>query len=123
MTVRALHHIYYWTVDMDAAVAFYRDVLGLPLLRRDGDAWAEFDAGPVRFAMHGRAPDQPVPPGGTAVFEVEDLDSARRELERRGARFEDAAGEIEGYARFASLRDPDDNLLQIIEYRVADEAT
>lgn len=121
MTVRRLDHVYYWTADMDAAVDFYRDVIGLPLLRRDGDSWAEFDAGRVRFAVHGRAPDQPVPAGGTVVFEVADLDATRRELEGRGARFEEA-GEVEGYARFASLRDPDDNLLQIIEYRGPGEA-
>ena len=39
-----LDHVYYWTRDMDAAVAFYRDVLGLTLVRRDGNEWAEFEA-------------------------------------------------------------------------------
>ena len=48
-----LDHVYYWVRDMDAAVAFYGDVLDLTLLRRDGNEWAEFDAGPVRLALHG----------------------------------------------------------------------
>src|SRR6478735_3604912 len=48
-----LDHVYYWVTDMDRAVAFYRDVVGLPLIRRSGDEWAEFDAGAVRLALHG----------------------------------------------------------------------
>ena len=33
-------HIYYWTRDLGRAVAFYTDVVGLPLVRRDGNEWA-----------------------------------------------------------------------------------
>jgi catechol 2,3-dioxygenase-like lactoylglutathione lyase family enzyme len=115
MAVGALDHVYYWTADMDAAVAFYGDVIGLRLVRREGSAWAEFDAGPIRFALHGGAADG-VPTGGTAVFEVDDLDSARLRLRERGVAFDQEDGEVPGLARFASFRDPDGNVLQIIEY-------
>jgi predicted enzyme related to lactoylglutathione lyase len=50
------------------------------------------------------------------VFRVEDLDDARATLESRGAEFEEHVGEVEGFARFASFRDPDGNVVQIIEY-------
>jgi predicted enzyme related to lactoylglutathione lyase len=50
------------------------------------------------------------------VFEVEDLDQARHSLEDRGVRFHDHAGEVPGYARFASFSDPDGNTVQVIEY-------
>jgi catechol 2,3-dioxygenase-like lactoylglutathione lyase family enzyme len=109
-----IDHVYYWTRDMDAAVTFYADVVGLALVRRDGDEWAEFDAGPVRLALHG---SDAAAPGGTVVFRVEDLDEARWALERRGARFDEYVGEVEGRARFATFRDPDGNPVQIIEYR------
>jgi predicted enzyme related to lactoylglutathione lyase len=115
MTVGDLDHAYYWTRDMDAAVAFYRDVVGLELMRRDGDAWAQFEAGPVRFALHG-TDDEAAVRSGTVVFRVEDLDAARWDLERRGASFEEHVGEVGGYARFATFRDPDGNPVQIIEY-------
>ena len=115
MSVGPLDHVYYWTRDMDAAVAFYADVLGLALRRRDGDAWAEFDAGPVRFALHGGA-EETAPRCGTAVFEVDDLDAARRALIDRGVAFDQADGEVPGYARFASFHDVDGNVVQIIEY-------
>lgn len=110
-----LDHVYYWVRDMDVAVAFYRDVVGLTLERRAGNEWAEFDAGPVRLALHGS--DDAQPGGGTAVFRVDDLDAARWQLEQRGARFDEHVGEVEGFARFATFRDPDANAIQLIEYR------
>jgi predicted enzyme related to lactoylglutathione lyase len=110
-----LDHVYYWTRDLGAAVAFYRDVVGLSLLRREGDEWAEFEAGPVHLALHGT--DDDLPGSGTVVFRVDDLDEARWSLERRGAVFDAYVGEVEGFARFATFRDPDGNPVQIIEYR------
>ena len=109
-----LDHIYYWVRDMDAAVAFYRDVLGLSLIRRDGDEWAEFDAGPVRLALHGV--EGRGHGSGTAVFRVDDLDGASIALRDRGARIDAHVGEVEGFARFATVRDPDGNPVQLIEY-------
>jgi catechol 2,3-dioxygenase-like lactoylglutathione lyase family enzyme len=115
MAVTVIDHVYYWTRDLDASVAFYRDVVGLPLVRRSGDQWAEFDAGPVRLALHGT--DEQVPGSGTAVFRVDDLDGERAALESRGATFDAFVGEVEGFARFATFRDPDGNPVQLIEYR------
>jgi catechol 2,3-dioxygenase-like lactoylglutathione lyase family enzyme len=110
-------YVYFWTADMDRAVSFYERVLGLRLVRQDRSQWAEFDAGPLRLALHAAVEDRAPEPGGTVVFRVDDLDAARADLEVRGAEFEEHAGEIEGFARFASLRDPDGNRVDLIEYR------
>jgi catechol 2,3-dioxygenase-like lactoylglutathione lyase family enzyme len=116
--LRSVDHVYYWTADMDRAAAFYSEVLGLPLVRRSGDAWAEFDGGSIRVALHGVHEGEPVPTGGaTAVFEVDDLDDAMAFLNGMGVTFDQHIGEVEGFARFASFLDPDGNTLQIIEYR------
>ena len=109
-----IDHVYYWVRDMDAAVAFYTDVVGLALARRSGNEWAEFEAGPVRLGLHGS--EQPQVGGGTAVFRVQDLDAARWQVQERGGVFDDHVGEVEGFARFATFRDPDGNALQLIEY-------
>jgi len=118
---RVLDHVYYWTRDMERAVAFYRDTVGLRLIRQDGDQWALFDAGPVQFALHGAVEAHPVEPGGaTAVFRVDDLDAAVAALEGRGVGFHDHLGEVAGYARFRSFSDPDGNTVQLIEYQRRD---
>lgn len=108
-----VEHVWFWIADLDRAIAFYTDVLGLRLVRRDGDEWAELDAGPIRLALHAGAGDGREP-GGTVVFEVDDLDATRFAMETRGASFGDH-GEVDGIARFASFTDPDGNRMQLIE--------
>ena len=118
--VGRLDLVFYWVRDLDRSVAFYRDVLGLPVLKVEAGRWAEFDAAGRRFALHAAAPGQPVRPGGaTAVFAVGDLDRAKAELGARGVSF-GHEGDVAGYARFATFTDPDDNPVQLIEYASPD---
>jgi methylmalonyl-CoA/ethylmalonyl-CoA epimerase len=84
--------------DVERAVAFYRDVLGLHFL---------FEAGPLAFLMCGH-------PSSTVYFRVGDIGAARAELVERGATFEDEPHLIarmpdhELWMTF--FRDPDRNL-------------
>jgi catechol 2,3-dioxygenase-like lactoylglutathione lyase family enzyme len=116
MSVGPVDRVWFWVADMDRAVAFYTDVLGLGLEHRHGNEWTELKAGPVRLALHGAAEGREHPPGGVVVFEVDDLDASRFALEMRGVVFDPHVGEVEGRARFASFTDPDGNRLQILEY-------
>jgi len=116
MLLNRLDLVFYWVTDMDRAVAFYRDVLGLNLVRRDENTWVEFESGGGRLALHSMAEGQPMKPGGaTAVFAVDDLDRAKTELSSRGVRF-GHEGDVAGFARFASFLDTEGNTLQLIEY-------
>lgn len=110
--LRRIERVWFWVADMDRALKFYTEALGLELVRRYGDEWAELACEPVRLALHGGDDREP---GGTVAFEVEDLDEARFALELRGVVFEPHAGEVEGVARFVSFADPDGNRLQLIE--------
>jgi catechol 2,3-dioxygenase-like lactoylglutathione lyase family enzyme len=115
--VGPIDYVYYWTAEMDRAVAFYRDVIGLTLVRQDGSQWAEFATEPVRFALHGATEGHPVRSGGAAVmFRVDDLDRARRTLQEKGVEFDEHSGEVEGFVRFATFRDPDGNRVELIEH-------
>ena len=109
-----IDHVWFWVADMDRALEFYTQALGLKLLHRHGDEWAELDSGPIRLALHGSAEHREH--GGAVAFEVEDLDSERFALELRGVTFEGRGGEVEGRARFVAFHDPDGNDLQLIEY-------
>ena len=110
-----VHNAHYWSADIDAAIAFYRDVLGLDLRARYGDDWAEFDAGGTTIALHGSRGVTPPQAGATVVFTVADLDAAMRSLGVRGVAFEGEVTEVPDGGRFASFRDPAGNLVQIFE--------
>jgi methylmalonyl-CoA/ethylmalonyl-CoA epimerase len=71
--------------DLDRAVAWYADVLGLPLLFRAPPGLAFFDCGGVRLML-----SRPEPPGAelrTSVvyYQVADIHAAHAALRSRGA--------------------------------------
>ena len=70
--------------DIDASVAWYRDVLGLKHLFTAGTL-AFFDCGGTRL-MLSQAEDEPAPES-ILYFRVDSIDAAHRELTDRGASF------------------------------------
>ncbi len=113
--LRRIDNVHYWTKNMNEAVGFYRDVLGLDLTMRAGEDWAEFDVAGATVALHGARPNAAPPqPGATVVFEVDDLDRVVLALKQKGVEFAGEFGEA-AVGRFATFRDPDGNLLQIFE--------
>ena len=75
--------------DVDKAVAFYRDVLGLKLLFQAPPGLAFFDCGGVRLML--ARPEKPEfdHPASTLYFKVADIQQAAATLESRGVRFEE----------------------------------
>jgi methylmalonyl-CoA/ethylmalonyl-CoA epimerase len=74
--------------DLDRALAFYRDTLGLPLLFTAGKL-AFFDCGGVRLMLS--PPEKPEfdHPGSVLYFSVPDIADAHRRMLAAGAHFED----------------------------------
>jgi predicted enzyme related to lactoylglutathione lyase len=101
--------------DMERAIGFYGDTLGLTVQRRDDD-WAELDANGLLIGLNGRDDERPGGEGGAVVsFQPEGgLDEAVQELRDRGVDF---AGGISEHAwgRIAAMHDPDGNALQLYE--------
>jgi methylmalonyl-CoA/ethylmalonyl-CoA epimerase len=107
--------------DLERAVTFYRDVLGLRFLFRAPPSLAFLQCGEVRLML------SQVPPGaneaavGVIYYRVPDLDVAYATLRERGARFVDTPHRI---ARLENhelwmvfLRDPDEHLLALMAER------
>jgi len=70
--------------DLDAAVGFYRDVLGLTFVARfDPPGLAFFDLGPTRLLLEGGASS------ALLYLEVDDIHRAYEELRSRGVGFTD----------------------------------
>ena len=105
--------VYYMVEDMERAVKFYTEVLGLPLVVRYGDDWAEVDGGSTRIGLH--PTDEPITPGGATVsFYVVDLSAEMERLRRAGAK----VGEIHSTPRgkMSSVTDTEGNLLHFSEF-------
>ncbi len=105
--------VFYQVCNMDRAVAFYQDILGLSLDRREGNDWAEFSAGGgVNFALSGELAVQPQGGGATVVFTTDDLDGLHQHLTSQDVRM----GGIQdmGGARMLDVFDPDGNQLVVL---------
>jgi lactoylglutathione lyase len=71
--------------DMDRAVKFYRDVLGLPL-KFQSPGWSEFVTGETTLALHPAT--QKNPPGTVELgFTVADLQQFCQEMTQKGVQF------------------------------------
>ncbi len=110
-----LSHIILRVADMDGAVAFYRDAVGLGTLTTS-PVFSFFDAGSIRLALTvGEPPD---PPTTTeVVLEVADVFAAFQRMSDRGVPFEVEPRAVTtdgGRALHAAhFRDPDGHLASI----------
>lgn len=98
--------------DMDRALRFYRDQVGLTLRHVDG-TFHEFDTGGAQLALDtGGAAGA----GGAAevYLEVADLAAMRAELERRGIAFAGPT-EVYAYGQLARFADPDGHRLLLYQ--------
>ncbi len=120
MQVDGLHQVAQRADDLDASVAFYRDLLGLRLIARfDPPGLAFLDlGGGSRLLLEGAAPS------ALLYLHVPDVDAAHEALVAQGVAFEapphtiftDESGQF-GPAgqeeRMAFLRDPSGNLIAL----------
>jgi predicted enzyme related to lactoylglutathione lyase len=104
--------------QLDRAVAFYRDVLGLSFLFQAPPALAFFDCGGVRLML--TLPEDNPALRGTSIlyYSVDDIERAHATLAGRGVQFVDAPHVV---ARMpdhdlwlAEFRDSEDNVLALM---------
>ncbi|MEP9358437.1 VOC family protein [Sphingomonas sp. KR3-1] len=103
--------------DLDASIAWYRDVLGMNFLYRvDEIAWAELES-PVGRVNIGLAQRESVIQGGgaTPTFGVIDLDAAKAVLDAAGVRQDGPVQEIPAMVRLLTFYDPDGNALMLYQ--------
>lgn len=103
--------------DLDRAVAFYRDKLGIPFLFRVPNL-AFFDCAGVRLMLgvpENAAEDHP---GSILYFTADDIHAAHQALQGRGVPFVDEPHIIANMETYdlwmAFFRDPDGNMLGIM---------
>ena len=107
-----------YVTNMDRAVRFYTEALGLKLAYRFGDHWASVEVGKgLTIGLH---PAESVQPGisknspSIGLELAGKLEDAVKTLETRGVKFDGMSGEGKA-GRFAHFHDPDGNLLYLAE--------
>jgi methylmalonyl-CoA/ethylmalonyl-CoA epimerase len=111
------------THDVERAIAFYRDALGLEFLFQAG-ALAFFMCGDVRIMLSVAESSEFDHPSSIVYFRVADIHAARAELAARGVPFEDEPhliAEMPDHDLWMTFfRDPDRNYLGLMsEVRTA----
>jgi predicted enzyme related to lactoylglutathione lyase len=99
--------------DMQRAVKFYGDTLGLDIVEHDDD-WSEVDANGVKIGLNGSKPESPQGDGGALVaFQPDgDIEQEVERLKGAGVEFSDGISE-HPWGRIVPFKDPDGNDLQL----------
>ncbi len=99
--------------DMERAVAFYRDTLGLTV-KDQSDDWSEIDAGGLMIGLNGRESASGSSDGGAVVSFQPDgsIEDEVAELKRRGADIQGAISE-HPWGKIIPFKDSEGNDLQL----------
>ena len=104
--------------DLERAIAFYRDVLGMRLLFRAPPGLGFFDCNGVRLLLDAPAKANSETFSSIIYYKVPDLQAAFETLSERGVNFEEepqlVAKMPDHELWMAFFRDPDSNLLALM---------
>ena len=70
--------VFYQVCSMDKAVDFYNGILGLEVLRREGNDWTELRAGDTVLALSGELATRPHQGGATVILRTPTSARSRR---------------------------------------------
>ena len=106
--VKEMAFVAYSVRDVPAAIAFYRDVVGLKPSAMVSDHWAEFDVGTATFGLGDGTP-LGIEPGSSfsVTFEVDDIDAEQQRLKDAGVKIGDVHDTP--VCRVAFATDPEGN--------------
>lgn len=118
-TLSTIRQIAITVSDVDAALGFYRDALGLAFLFQPAPTLAFLDAGGVRVMLTTPQGAGAVGANSILYFSVDDIDATQATLVSRGATEERApqlAARMPDHELWTGfLRDPDGNLVGLME--------
>lgn len=113
--------------NFEKGVAFYRDVLGIPLLFTAPPNMAFFQCGTVRLLVGVHAGKDAAARGSAVYFQVDDIQETYESLERKGVSFKHPPHVIHRSGgmelMLADFKDPDGNQLALMAQQPFSEAT
>jgi predicted enzyme related to lactoylglutathione lyase len=113
--VKEIASVWLPVTQLDRAIGFYRDTLGLEVADHDGD-WAEVDANGFKIGLNASEEDGAGVSGGPVIaFKAEDgIEAAADELRAKGI---ELSGEVSEHpwGKVATFKDSEGNDLQLYE--------
>lgn len=105
-----LNYVIHFVADMDKAIAFYRDTMGVAV-KFASPFWTEMTTGETTLALHPASPENPA--GKMTVgFRVDDVDTFHAEKSAAGVHFIEPPREQHG-VRIAALRDTEGGEIRV----------
>lgn len=102
--------------DRHASAKWYGEMMGFETLYHADEAgWSELQTKTAGVTLGLGEQTEPTPGNCVPVFGVADLDSARRDMEKVGVKFDGDTIVAEGMVKTATFFDPDGNALMLAE--------
>ena len=120
--MRRVDHVIRFVSNLEASVAFYRDVLGVSV-KLEGDGYVEFNTENVKFGLYDRArlPELigkaavRIGTDGEVVFVVDDVDAWAERLGARGVSVLSGPTDRPWGHRTMHLADPDGLIVELAQ--------
>lgn len=102
--------------DRHLSAQWFREKLGFTLIHHIDEAgWSEMQTKTDGVTLGLGEQSEPMPGNTVPVFGVSDIDTARRNLELAGVKFDGETETIEGMVSTATFYDPDGNALMLAQ--------
>ncbi len=113
--IQRIAYIWYPVTDMNRAVEFYHEPLGLTLLFK-GEDWSELEIDGQRLALRkvSTFPEHNDPAVPGVSFLAQPIEQVIATLSQKGVHFVEEL-KVYPYGKLATFRDPDGNLLGLYE--------
>lgn len=120
MTVQSIDLAWIVVANLESAVKFYTDVVGLKLVEKSPEfGWAELQGhdGGAFLGIAQASPQEDHPAGHNAVItlSVANLEATVADFSKKGGRCVGEVLEIPGHVKMQSIVDVDGNKLQLVQ--------
>jgi predicted enzyme related to lactoylglutathione lyase len=112
-----IKNVFYPVRNMDRAVRFYSEALGLKAKFRDGEKWTQFHAGDGYLSL-ASLDEAGVAEGAVAILEVENADAVAEIVTRAGATLL-SRRDMGSHGLTVAFKDTEGNVLQLFSRKAA----
>ena len=117
-----LDHVYVSVKDMDRAIKFYEELLGMKVTHREENTWADFDMGGFYFGLINPkiiSDERIVGNNAIPVFWADDVDAVYEQVKKLGCKISFKPTDLsftEYPYRCFEFEDTEGNLIEVAKY-------